>query len=225
MIDYMTIDKFACKIGKTEKPNYQIAEERVLDMYISGTFPYRHVIVDEGQDFGRDEIEEVNLLQTIHDAVVDNDKVEGTFYVFYDRLQLVQSSHIPKYISEADCKLTLYRNCRNTENIAITSLKPISERTPKLYDGAIKGVPARIHFRETPEEAVEIVGHAVGGVCPFAVKPGVKTCLDVSLQRFTTVFPACGSSNSAIELTCEELYELSEALAWVDVCKDWQDAE
>lgn len=58
--------------------------------------------------------------------------------MFYDRLQLVQSSHIPKYISEADCKLTLYRNCRNTENIAITSLKPISERTPKLYDGAIK---------------------------------------------------------------------------------------
>ena len=77
----------------------------------------------------------------------------------------------------------------------------------------------------TPEEAVELVGHAVGGVCPFAVKPGVKTCLDVSLQRFTTVFPACGSSNSAIELTCDELYELSEALAWVDVCKGWQDAE
>ena len=67
----------------------------------------------------------------------------------------------------------------------------------------------------TPEEAVELIGHA----------PGVKTCLDVSLRRFTTVFPACGSSNSAIELTCEELYELSEALAWVDVCKGWQDAE
>ena len=77
----------------------------------------------------------------------------------------------------------------------------------------------------TPEEAVEFIGHAVGGVCPFAVKPGVKTCLDVSLQRFTTVFPACGSSNSAIELTCKELYELSGALAWVDVCKGWQDAE
>ena len=77
----------------------------------------------------------------------------------------------------------------------------------------------------TPQQAQEMTGHAVGGVCPFAVKPGVKTCLDVSLQRFTTVFPACGSSNSAIELTCEELYELSEALAWVDVCKGWQDAE
>lgn len=193
MIDYMTIDKFACKIGKTEKTNYQIAEERVLDMYISGTFPYRHVIVDEGQDFGRDEIEEVNLLQTIHDAVVDNDKVEGTFYVFYDRLQLVQSSHIPKYISEADCKLTLYRNCRNTENIAITSLKPISERTPKLYDGAIKGVPARIHFRETPEEAVERIetlidelkGEGITDVVILTCKSQIKSILkDVSANDF-----------------------------------------
>ena len=77
----------------------------------------------------------------------------------------------------------------------------------------------------TPEEAVELIGHAVGGVCPFAVKAGVKTCLDHSLRRFSTVFPACGSSNSAIELTCEELYALSGALAWVDVCKGWQENE
>ena len=77
----------------------------------------------------------------------------------------------------------------------------------------------------TPEEAVERIGHAVGGVCPFAVKAGVKTCLDHSLRRFSTVFPACGSSNSAIELTCEELYALSGALAWVDVCKGWQENE
>ena len=77
----------------------------------------------------------------------------------------------------------------------------------------------------TPQEAVELVGHAVGGVCPFAVKPGVKTCLDVSLQRFETVFPACGSDNSAIELTCEELYSLSGAVAWVDVCKGWNDPQ
>lgn len=77
----------------------------------------------------------------------------------------------------------------------------------------------------TPQEAVELVGHAVGGVCPFAVKPGVKTCLDVSLQRFETVFPACGSDNSAIELTCEELYSISGAVAWVDVCKGWNDPQ
>lgn len=74
----------------------------------------------------------------------------------------------------------------------------------------------------TPEEAVELVGHAVGGVCPFAVNDGVEVYLDDSMKRFDTVFPACGSSNSAIELTCDELYQLSGALKWVNVCKDWE---
>lgn len=74
----------------------------------------------------------------------------------------------------------------------------------------------------TPEQAVELVGHAVGGVCPFAVKPGVKIYLDESLKRFETVFPACGSSNSAIELTLEELETFANADAWVDVCKGWE---
>ena len=75
----------------------------------------------------------------------------------------------------------------------------------------------------TPDEAVEFIGHAVGGVCPFAVNDGVKVYLDVSLKRFETVFPACGSSNSAIELTCEELFQVSNALDWVDVCKGWNE--
>jgi len=75
----------------------------------------------------------------------------------------------------------------------------------------------------TPDEAVALIGHAVGGVCPFAVNPGVRVYLDISLQRFSTVFPACGSSNSAIELTMEELETYSNSAAWVDVCKAWQE--
>ena len=75
----------------------------------------------------------------------------------------------------------------------------------------------------TPDEAVELVGHAVGGVCPFAVNEGVKIYLDISLKRFETVFPACGSSNSAIELTIPELEKYSNFLGWVDVCKGWQE--
>lgn len=75
----------------------------------------------------------------------------------------------------------------------------------------------------TPEQAVEMTGHAVGGVCPFANPQGVKTYLDVSLRRFDTVFPAAGSSNSAIELTCPELEQYSGSLAWIDVCKGWQE--
>ena len=74
----------------------------------------------------------------------------------------------------------------------------------------------------TQEQAREMTGHAVGGVCPFANPEGVRTYLDVSLRRFATVFPAAGSSNSAIELTCDELEEYSRCESWIDVCKGWQ---
>lgn len=74
----------------------------------------------------------------------------------------------------------------------------------------------------SPQEAADLVGHAVGGVCPFGVNEGVSTYLDVSLRRFETVFPACGSSNSAIELTLPELEKYSQAKAWIDVCKGWE---
>lgn len=76
----------------------------------------------------------------------------------------------------------------------------------------------------TPEEVLAYTGHAVGGVCPFAIEnPRVECYLDVSLQRFATVYPAAGSSNSAIELTCDELVTYAHSIAWVDVCKGWQE--
>ncbi len=73
----------------------------------------------------------------------------------------------------------------------------------------------------TADETVEFIGHAVGGVCPFAVNEGVTVYLDESLKRFKTVFPACGSSNSAIELTLDELEKYSSPVCWIDVCKGW----
>ena len=72
------------------------------------------------------------------------------------------------------------------------------------------------------DDVPEYIGHAVGGVCPFAVKDGVKVYLDESLKRFETVFPADGSANSAIELTIPELEKYSKFDGWVDVCKDWR---
>ncbi|HKM00034.1 MAG TPA: YbaK/EbsC family protein [Mobilitalea sp.] len=73
----------------------------------------------------------------------------------------------------------------------------------------------------SPEEVLEFTGSAIGGVCPFGVEQSVTIYLDESMKRFGTVFPACGSSNSAIELTCAELEEYSLARSWVDVCKDY----
>lgn len=74
----------------------------------------------------------------------------------------------------------------------------------------------------TPDEVLAATGHAVGGVCPFALPEGTtRVYLDESLKRFTTIFPAAGSSNSAIELTCDELEQYSGSLGWIDVCKNW----
>ena len=87
-------------------------------------------------------------------------------------------------------------------------------------------------FRETftfkarmlsPDEVLEQTGHPVGGVCPFGLKNDLDVFLDVSLKRFEKVYPACGSTNSAIELTLDELEQFSSAKAWVDVCKGWEE--
>lgn len=78
----------------------------------------------------------------------------------------------------------------------------------------------------TPEEVVEFTGHAIGGVCPFAIKnPDVKVYLDVSLKRFDVVYPAAGSRSSAVALTLPELEQASGYEAWIDVCKGWQEEE
>ncbi len=79
--------------------------------------------------------------------------------------------------------------------------------------------------RLSPDKTLALTGHGIGGVCPFAVPETVKTYVDVSLKRFTTVFPAAGSSNSAIELTCDELFEYGKCEKWIDVCKGWEETE
>ena len=77
----------------------------------------------------------------------------------------------------------------------------------------------------TPDEVLRLTGSEIGGVCLFALPEGTPVYLDVSLKRFATVFPACGSTNSAIELTNDELFRHSLAIAWVDVCKDWEEGD
>ena len=77
----------------------------------------------------------------------------------------------------------------------------------------------------SPEETLEATGHAIGGVCPFALPATTKSYADISMKRFDTVFPAAGSSNSAVEVSCEELFHYGNCTEWVDVCKGWQDEE
>lgn len=80
----------------------------------------------------------------------------------------------------------------------------------------------KFHFKAkmlTADEVLEMVGHPVGGVCPFGINDGIDVYLDVSLKRFETVFPAVGSASSAIELNLDELFKYSNAIEWIDVCK------
>lgn len=74
-----------------------------------------------------------------------------------------------------------------------------------------------------PERVIELVGHEVGGVCPFAIPTDINVYLDISMKRFETVFPACGSSNSAIELNMVQLYQYANAKEWIDACKGWDE--
>ena len=85
----------------------------------------------------------------------------SSFFVFYDKLQLIQARSMPAFIEEADCRLTLYRNCRNTINIATTSLKPITERDPKLLEGAVAGIPAQLHFCDEREQVIGALDKAI----------------------------------------------------------------
>ena len=90
------------------------------------------------------------------------------------------------------------------------------------------GYKAQFHTKAVmlkPEEVTELIGHAIGGVYPFAVNPGVEVYLDESLKRFETVYPAAGSSNSAIEMNLEELEKYSGSRGWIDVCKGWRPEE
>ena len=156
-IDYYTIDGFACKMCHTAIADYGQLKEVLEECYLNQNFPYEHIIIDEGQDFGQENIEENEIISLLEDIILDGNNENGTFYIFYDAMQLVQGSKIPDYILNADCKLTLYKNCRNTENIATTSMKPIRDRKPKLMEGCLKGsIPKMFFCSDTHQEKQQI---------------------------------------------------------------------
>lgn len=122
-VDFFTIDGLAAKFDCVNfdhgsfKVDYEDLKSKLEAL---NEFPYQHIIIDEGQDFGKGQMEESEIISLLNEIAVLND---GTFYLFYDKNQLIQAGKIPKYISSADCKLTLYQNCRNTLKIAQTSLQ------------------------------------------------------------------------------------------------------
>lgn len=113
--------------------------------------------------------------------------------------------------------------CRIAKTLSFTvgeeSILIVTAGDAKIDNKKYKGFFGAKAKMLSPDEVTEKIGHAIGGVCPFGINDGVKIYLDDSLKRFTTVFPACGSSNSAIELTIPQLEKYSSHVGWVDVCK------
>ena len=124
-VEAWTIAGFACKLCRTSEPDYEALVYRLLEYEELGDFPYEHIIVDEGQDFGVDALAETAVLDELKQLVTADSK--GTFYLFYDKNQLIQGSKVPQLIEEADCKMTLYVNCRNTANIAKSASRSLGQ--------------------------------------------------------------------------------------------------
>ena len=156
-IHFYSIDGFACAVCNTPESDFPLLNKVLQKMFMEDKFPYQHIIIDEGQDFGQDFIEENGIMQLLCDIVTADESKDGTFYVFYDRLQTIQGKKLPKFIEDADCRLTLTRNCRNTENIAKTSVAPVTQRKPKLFELAMPGDVTKIAFCENTEQVIKAV--------------------------------------------------------------------
>ena len=145
-VSYYTIDGFACKMCSSSVADYNDLENVLLEYSDDAkSFPYQHIIVDEGQDFGQERMHTDLIFELLEEIVLKTDN--GTFYVFYDKLQMIQSEKLPDFIENADCRLTLYKNCRNTKRIAETSFKPLQlNRPPKMFDSCMTGDKPTIAF-------------------------------------------------------------------------------
>lgn len=160
-VKYYTIDALACALCKTQTADYSLLRDKLYEYYVENDFPFQHIVIDEGQDFGQERMEDEELISLLKANVVDDDK-GGTFYLFYDRNQMIQSRKMPEYISNADCKLTLYRNCRNTENIATTSMRMLgSDKKPRLIDGTIPGELTEVTLTSGVEEVVSRINQII----------------------------------------------------------------
>mgnify|MGYP000371457851 CR=1 FL=1 len=221
-IDFYTIDGFACKLCRSAVANYNQVKEILEDFYLEGNFEYKHVIIDEGQDFGQDNIEENDIIELLENIIIDRDDSVGTFYIFYDSMQHVQGNKIPDYITNADCKLTLYKNCRNTENIAITSLKPIRTTKPKLIDGCISGKLPRIYYVNNNNERAIKIGEVIENYKNFNITDIViLTCKTERTSALSSEIVNGKYHGRYLFTTCRKYKGLeADAIIMVDVDED-----
>lgn len=225
-IVYQTIDGFACSYCGTETPDYSLLQEKLETSYYEGSFPFNHVIIDEGQDFGQDRIEETEIVDLLS-TIVLSEEIKGSFYLFYDKNQLVQGKRIPKFISDSDCKLTLYKNCRNTENIAITSMRPLGYNSkPKMFSGCVKGESPKVFISESVERQKEFLDNSLKQLSEKRIKDIVILTCNTESTSMLTQFCSDGkytfNGNQYQFTTCRKFKGLeADAIILIDVAKKY----
>lgn len=216
LIDFMTLDGYACRLCGVPFSDYGRAERKFKDFAAYGSLPYDHVIVDEGQDFGRDSMENAGLLQLLHDAVMARPDSKSSFYVFYDRLQTVQSNQVPWLIRNAECRLVLHKNCRNTENICRTalSLLPKHGRTEVLR--GIAGKIPCIHF-SSKETCLKDMDTVIDGLRRDGINDIVILTLSTEADSLVNKAAKNGSYGECRFMSCRKFKGLeADAVILVD---------
>ena len=221
LIDFFTVDGLAAKICRGDVSRLADALE---DQYLEGVFPYTHVIVDEGQDFGQERLEESSILKKLSEIACAQEG--GTFYVFYDKMQLVQAETLPECIREAECRVVLRRNCRNTENIAKTSVKSLHiDKDPLMKEGGIKGALPKLFFSEAGSGQTKAIDAALEDCVSEGYKEIVIiscTTLDksVALERVSDGMYVWKGKRFPIT-TCRRFKGLeADAVVLIDVTKE-----
>lgn len=222
-IDVFTMAGFATReCGCAGQPDYEALADKLIG-YLDGGFPYRHVIVDEGQDFAVEALERAHILEALHEVVVGSG---GTMFLFYDRNQLVQGSAMPGFIEKADSKITLYVNCRNTKTIAECSFDALDShgKCEVLSEAATGRNPRLFASADTAAQSTyvdrKIAEYRKAGVTDIVVltcKTEAKTVLAPYLTRVPGKLPTWRDTGVRF-VTCRRFKGLeAEAAILVDV--------
>lgn len=216
LIDFMTLDGYACRLCGVPVSDYGRAEWKLKDFAAYGSFPYDHVIVDEGQDFGRDSMENAGLLQLLHDAVMARPDSKSSFYVFYDRLQTVQSNQVPWLIQNAECRLVLHKNCRNTENICRTALSLLPKHGRTAVLRGIAGKIPCIHF-SSKETCLKDMDTVIDGLRRDGINDIVILTLSTEADSLVNKAAKNGSYGECRFMSCRKFKGLeADAVILVD---------
>ena len=159
-ISYYTISGYVSKLCGDNELNYAKAASILSHQRDSHSFLYQVVIIDEAQDFGIDTIEQAHIADVLLQIILDH-KENGAFFAFYDSLQMVQSKGLPHFLSKLDSRFTLRKNCRNTQNIAKTSMSTFRDKKITMIENSIPGQPTSIYFSEDNKSMISAIDNYI----------------------------------------------------------------